>query len=54
MLGALYVVAVMTEALHLASHDRVLEIGTGSGYSAAVLSELAAHVDTMAYFIACG
>ena len=35
-----YVVAVMTEALHLAPHDRVLEIGTGSGYSAAVLSEL--------------
>jgi protein-L-isoaspartate(D-aspartate) O-methyltransferase len=42
-----YVVAVMTEALHLDPHDRVLEIGTGSGYSAAVLSELAAHVDTI-------
>jgi len=42
-----YVVAVMAEALHLGPHDRVLEIGTGSGYSAAVLSELAAHVDAV-------
>src|SRR5512143_3200898 len=42
-----YVVAVMTEALQLGPHDRVLEIGTGSGYSAAVLSELVAHVDTV-------
>ncbi len=35
-----YVVALMTEALKLKSTDRVLEIGTGSGYQAAVLSEL--------------
>ena len=42
-----YVVAVMTEALQLGPCDRVLEIGTGSGYSAAVLSELVTHVDTV-------
>ena len=35
-----YVVALMTEALHLKPSDRVLEIGTGSGYQAAVLAEL--------------
>jgi protein-L-isoaspartate(D-aspartate) O-methyltransferase len=39
-----YVVAYMTELLELASHHRVLEIGTGSGYQAAVLSRIAAHV----------
>ena len=35
-----YIVALMTEALHLKPSDRVLEIGTGSGYQAAVLAEL--------------
>jgi protein-L-isoaspartate(D-aspartate) O-methyltransferase len=35
-------VAMMTEALRLQGHERVLEIGTGSGYQAAVLSRLAA------------
>ncbi|MDA0351629.1 MAG: protein-L-isoaspartate(D-aspartate) O-methyltransferase [Chloroflexi bacterium] len=35
------IVAVMTEAAALSSTDRVLEIGTGSGYQAAVLSHLA-------------
>lgn len=35
-----YIVALMTEVLELAPHDRVLEIGTGSGYQAAVLAEL--------------
>ncbi len=35
-----YVVALMTEALKLRPTDRVLEIGTGSGYQAAVLAEL--------------
>jgi protein-L-isoaspartate(D-aspartate) O-methyltransferase len=35
-----YVVALMTEALRLKPGDRVLEIGTGSGYQAAVLAEL--------------
>jgi protein-L-isoaspartate(D-aspartate) O-methyltransferase len=39
-----YVVAYMTELLELQSHHRVLEIGTGSGYQAAVLSRIAAHV----------
>jgi protein-L-isoaspartate(D-aspartate) O-methyltransferase len=35
-----YIVAFMTEALELKPQDRVLEIGTGSGYQAAVLAEL--------------
>jgi len=39
-----YIVALMTEALELKDTDRVLEIGTGSGYQAAVLAELAAEV----------
>jgi protein-L-isoaspartate(D-aspartate) O-methyltransferase len=37
-------VAVMTEALRLQGHERVLEVGTGSGYQAAVLSRLASVV----------
>lgn len=39
-----YVVAFMTEALELKSQDRVLEIGTGSGYQAAVLAGLVREV----------
>jgi protein-L-isoaspartate(D-aspartate) O-methyltransferase len=39
-----YMVAVMTQALDLARGDRVLEVGTGSGYQAAVLAELAREV----------
>jgi protein-L-isoaspartate(D-aspartate) O-methyltransferase len=39
-----YVVALMTEALMLKSTDKVLEIGTGSGYQAAVLAELVREV----------
>ena len=39
-----YMVASMTEALRLAGGERVLEIGTGSGYQAAVLAEIAAKV----------
>jgi protein-L-isoaspartate(D-aspartate) O-methyltransferase len=39
-----YVVAVMTETLDLSGHERVLEVGTGSGYQAAVLAELAREV----------
>ena len=35
-----YIVAYMTEALELSGTDRVLEIGTGSGYAAAVLSRI--------------
>ena len=42
-----YVVAVMTEALGLRPNDRVLEIGTGSGYAAAVLAVIAAEVYTI-------
>lgn len=39
-----YMVSAMTEALHLEPTDRVLEIGTGSGYQAAILSLLAKEV----------
>jgi protein-L-isoaspartate(D-aspartate) O-methyltransferase len=39
-----YVVALMTEALQLKPGDRVLEIGTGSGYQAAVLSKIVKEV----------
>ncbi|MEX0752573.1 MAG: protein-L-isoaspartate(D-aspartate) O-methyltransferase [Xanthobacteraceae bacterium] len=39
-----YVVAYMTERLHLLPHHKVLEVGTGSGYQAAVLSRLAREV----------
>jgi protein-L-isoaspartate(D-aspartate) O-methyltransferase len=42
-----YIVALMTEVLDLARADRVLEIGTGSGYQAAVLSALGAEVYTV-------
>lgn len=42
-----YIVALMCEAAEIKPGDRVLEIGTGSGYGAAVLSELARHVITM-------
>lgn len=42
-----YVVALMTEALALKPSDRVLEIGTGSGYQAAVLAEIADEVYTI-------
>jgi protein-L-isoaspartate(D-aspartate) O-methyltransferase len=42
-----FVVAYMTEQLQLQKQHRVLEIGTGSGYQAAVLSRLAGHVLTV-------
>ena len=42
-----YVVALMAEALQLTPRDRVLEIGAGSGYAAAVLSRVAAEVYAM-------
>jgi protein-L-isoaspartate(D-aspartate) O-methyltransferase len=45
-----FVVAYMTEQLKLTKAHRVLEIGTGSGYQAAVLSRLAAHVVTIERF----
>jgi protein-L-isoaspartate(D-aspartate) O-methyltransferase len=41
------IVALMTHHLHLQPHHRVLEVGTGSGYQAAVLAELAALVVTV-------
>ncbi len=41
------VVGMMSEALELDGAQRILEIGTGSGYQAAVLSRLARHVDTI-------
>ncbi|MBI5101914.1 MAG: protein-L-isoaspartate(D-aspartate) O-methyltransferase [Nitrospirae bacterium] len=42
-----YMVAVMTELLTLRGNEKVLEIGTGSGYQAAVLSELSKEVFTI-------
>lgn len=42
-----YVVALMTEALRLRPEDRVLEIGTGSGYQAAVLADIVKEVYTI-------
>jgi protein-L-isoaspartate(D-aspartate) O-methyltransferase len=42
-----YIVAIMTAALGLRPEDRVLEIGTGSGYGAAVLGRLASNVETL-------
>ncbi len=42
-----YIVALMTDALRLRRTDRVLEIGTGSGYQTAILAELAAVVHTV-------
>ena len=42
-----YIVARMTELLHVAPGERVLEVGTGSGYQAAVLAELGCRVTTI-------
>ena len=42
-----YIVAYMTEALNVSPGDTVLEIGTGSGYQAAILAELARDVYTI-------
>jgi protein-L-isoaspartate(D-aspartate) O-methyltransferase len=39
-----YIVALMTEALALSGHEKVLEVGTGSGYQTAILSQLAGDV----------
>ncbi|MEP9411559.1 MAG: protein-L-isoaspartate(D-aspartate) O-methyltransferase [Candidatus Brocadia sp.] len=42
-----YMVAIMTQCLELKGKENVLEIGTGSGYQAAILSRLASHVYTI-------
>lgn len=42
-----YMVALMTEMLHLTGTEKVLEIGTGSGYQTAILARLAARVYTI-------
>jgi protein-L-isoaspartate(D-aspartate) O-methyltransferase len=42
-----YIVAIMTEALELKGGEKVLELGTGSGYQAAILAELADRVFTI-------
>ena len=42
-----YIVAFMTEQLQISSQHKILEIGTGSGYQAAILGELAKHVFTI-------
>lgn len=42
-----FIVAEMTQALELTQNDRVLEIGTGSGYQTAILAELAYRVYTI-------
>ena len=42
-----YIVAIMTDLLELESEDTVLEVGTGSGYQAAVLAEIVERVFTI-------
>lgn len=44
-----YIVGLMTELLELKGHDRVLEVGTGSGYQTAILAEIAGVVFTIEY-----
>ena len=39
-----FIVAIMTEALQLKGREKILEVGTGSGYQAAILAELADQV----------
>jgi len=41
-----FIIALMTEALELTGKEKVLEVGTGSGYQAAILAKLARHVVT--------
>ena len=44
-----YIVALMTDLLHLKGDERVLEVGTGSGYQAAILGMMADEVHTVEY-----
>jgi protein-L-isoaspartate(D-aspartate) O-methyltransferase len=41
-----FIIAIMTQALELSGNEKVLELGTGSGYQAAILAELAQYVVT--------
>jgi protein-L-isoaspartate(D-aspartate) O-methyltransferase len=45
-----YIVALMSQMLRLSGHERVLEIGTGSGYQTAILCALAGHIYTLEYY----
>jgi len=45
-----YTVALMTEALEVKPGDKILEVGTGSGYQAAILAEMGAKVFTIERF----
>ncbi|HET6845437.1 MAG TPA: protein-L-isoaspartate(D-aspartate) O-methyltransferase [Anaerolineales bacterium] len=42
-----YIVALMTSALALSDHERVLDVGTGSGYQTVILARLAASITTI-------
>lgn len=44
-----YIVVYMADRLHLGKHETVLEVGTGCGYNAAVLSRLCRHVYSVEY-----
>lgn len=44
-----YIVALMTDLLNLEGSERVLEVGTGSGYQAAILSKMTREVHTIEY-----
>jgi len=44
-----YIVALMTDLMRLDGHERVLEVGTGSGYQAAILGKMAREVHTVEY-----
>ena len=46
-----YIVALMTQCLDLTGDERVLEIGTGSGYQSAILAELAKEIYTIERFV---
>ena len=48
-----FMVAVMTEALELKGDERVLELGTGSGYQTAILAELCHKVYSILIMIFC-
>ncbi len=49
-----YIVAFMTEALNLSPRDKILEIGTGSGYQAAILGEICDSVFTIEIIASLG